>query len=169
MLPQKKIATVILTKNAASQIENCLQSVYGWADEIIIVDGQSTDPTLEICKKYTDKVFIHPFQGSFSEDRNFGADQAKSEWILQLDADERVDEDGPKIPVHCSSPCSDTFVCELLSLSQRRLLNVVTARKCLNIEHLLATTTFASKFKRTYNLYIIHLNEICVNTSVMVQ
>jgi len=83
--------------------------------------------------------------------------------------DERVDEDGPKIPVHCSSPCSDTFVCELLSLSQRRLLNVVTARKCLNIEHLLATTTFASKFKRTYNLYIIHLNEICVNTSVMVQ
>ena len=92
-MTSKKIAAVILTKNAASQIENCLKSVYGWADEIIIVDGQSTDPTLEICKKYTHQIFIRPFQGSFSEDRNFGADQAKSDWILQLDADEIVPKD----------------------------------------------------------------------------
>ncbi|MBI3017548.1 MAG: glycosyltransferase family 2 protein [Deltaproteobacteria bacterium] len=88
-LPYKNLAAVVLTKNAEDKIENCLKSIHGWADEIIIVDGESTDNTLSICKKYTSQIFSRPFK-NFSDDRNFGATQAKSEWILQLDADEIV-------------------------------------------------------------------------------
>ncbi len=85
----KKLATIVLTKNASDKIENCLKSLHGWADEIIIVDGESADNTLQICKQYTDKIFVRSFK-SFAEDRNFGADQAHSDWILQLDADEVI-------------------------------------------------------------------------------
>ena len=53
------------------------------------MDGESTDRTREICSQYTDKVFVKPFK-NFSDDRNFGAHQAQSEWILQIDADEIV-------------------------------------------------------------------------------
>lgn len=87
---KKTLSAVILTKDAQTHMENCLKSLHGWAEEIIIVDGGSTDQTLPICKKYTNQIFNRPFQGSFSDDRNFGADQAKSDWILQLDADEIV-------------------------------------------------------------------------------
>lgn len=85
----KKLAVVVLTKNAENKIENCLKSVHGWADEIVVVDGESTDNTLSICKKYTNQVFSRPFK-SFSDDRNFGAGQTQSEWILQIDADEII-------------------------------------------------------------------------------
>ncbi|MBI3019404.1 MAG: glycosyltransferase family 2 protein [Deltaproteobacteria bacterium] len=88
-LLRKKLAVVVLTKNVEDKIENCLKSVHGWADDIIIVDGESTDNTLAICKKYTSKVFSRPFK-NFSDDRNFGANQAQSDWILQIDADEIV-------------------------------------------------------------------------------
>ncbi|MBI4041341.1 MAG: glycosyltransferase family 2 protein [Deltaproteobacteria bacterium] len=87
---KKSLAVVLLTRNEAQRIETCLESVAGWANEIIIVDGNSTDTTRDICQKYTHKIFVRPFGGSFSEDRNFGAAQATSEWILQLDADEMV-------------------------------------------------------------------------------
>ncbi len=90
---RKTLACVVLTKNAAHQIENCLKSISSWADEIIIVDGASTDNTQAICQKVTPKVFTHPFSGSFGEDRNFGADQSSCDWILQLDADEVVTAD----------------------------------------------------------------------------
>lgn len=86
----KTLSAVILTYNAETQIENCLKSIQGWAQEIIIVDGKSSDKTIDICKKYTNKIYERPFRGSFSEDRNFGADQAMGDWIIQLDADEIV-------------------------------------------------------------------------------
>ncbi|KJJ83353.1 family 2 glycosyl transferase [Candidatus Omnitrophus magneticus] len=60
-----------------------------WADEIIIVDGNSTDNTLAIARKYTDKIITSDFAG-FGEERNKGAEFAKGDWILQLDADEIV-------------------------------------------------------------------------------
>src|SRR3989344_5707400 len=88
-LHSKKLAAIVLTKNASDKIENCLKSLHNWVDEIIIVDGESTDNTLPICKKYTDKIFVRSFK-SFAEDRNFGADQAQSDWILQLVADEII-------------------------------------------------------------------------------
>ncbi len=83
-----KLSVVIITKNAADKIRNCMESIK-WVDEIVIVDGHSTDGTVEIAKEYTDKVIDSEFDG-FGNERNKGAEAASGDWILQLDADEVV-------------------------------------------------------------------------------
>ncbi len=90
------ISAVILSKNSEKKIEKCLSSLKGWADEILLVDGGSTDQTADIAKRYGAKVHVHPFSGSFAEERNFGTDKASSEWVLQLDSDEIVTDNFKK-------------------------------------------------------------------------
>jgi len=87
------ISVVILTFNEEKNIEECLKSVHDWADEIFVVDSYSTDKTLEIAKKYTDKIYQHPFV-DYAKQRNwaFANLPIKNEWILNLDADHRIDE-----------------------------------------------------------------------------
>ena len=94
-----KISACIVAYNEEKVIERCLKSVYGFVDEIILVhDGECSDKTLEIAKKYTDKIFIQPHIGIAEPHRSFSYRQASNEWILQLDADEYIDEaDKPKI------------------------------------------------------------------------
>ena len=66
----------------------CLESVQ-WADEVIVLDSFSKDKTVEISKRYTDKVFQSEWQG-FSKSKNLCIEKASCEWILNIDADERV-------------------------------------------------------------------------------
>ncbi len=82
------VSVVILTKNREQKIARCLDSVK-WADEIIVVDDESTDRTVKIAHKYTDKVFIKKMdiQGRH---RNWAYSQAKNPWVLSLDSDEVV-------------------------------------------------------------------------------
>ncbi|KPJ69458.1 hypothetical protein AMJ44_03835 [candidate division WOR-1 bacterium DG_54_3] len=87
-----EISVVIATKNEERNIRDCLESVK-WADEIIIVDDASSDKTVEVCKVYTDKIFINDSKGSFHKNKNFGLEKAVGDWILSLDADERIPED----------------------------------------------------------------------------
>lgn len=82
------ISVVVITKNEEANICECLQSV-SWCDDIVIVDAESKDATAALAKKFTAKVFIKPWSG-FSEAKTFGVAQAKYDWILWLDADERV-------------------------------------------------------------------------------
>ncbi|MBN2000461.1 glycosyltransferase family 2 protein [candidate division KSB1 bacterium] len=82
------ISVILITLNEEKNIDACLQSVQ-WADEIVVVDSFSTDRTIEIVKNYTDKVILHPFDG-YAENKNLALDRTTSEWILWLDADERV-------------------------------------------------------------------------------
>jgi (heptosyl)LPS beta-1,4-glucosyltransferase len=82
------IAAVIITKNEERNIEACLRSV-AWVDQAIVVDACSEDRTASIAKRHTDNVFIRPWPG-FGPQKNYGIDQAAAEWILILDADERV-------------------------------------------------------------------------------
>jgi len=96
MTKNYSISAVILSKNSEKKIEKCLSSLKGWADEILLVDGGSTDKTSEIAKRYDAKVYIHPFSGSFAQERNFGTDKASSDWVLQLDSDEIVTENFKK-------------------------------------------------------------------------
>jgi glycosyltransferase involved in cell wall biosynthesis len=86
------LSVVILTKNEEKNIEACLRSVKGWADEIIVVDDQSSDETVNIARRYTDKVFTKKMQVEGSQ-RNWAYAQAKNKWVLSLDADERVSEE----------------------------------------------------------------------------
>ena len=82
------ITICLIVKNEESMLAQCLQSVI-YADEIIIVDTGSTDNTVEIAKKYTDKVFTdYKWNDDFAEARNYALSKATSEWVLSIDADE---------------------------------------------------------------------------------
>ncbi len=84
-----KISAVIIVKNEEKKIALCLGSLK-WADEVIVVDGFSTDGTVETARSFGAKVIMRKFTGSFADDRNAGLDEAKNDWVLQLDADEVV-------------------------------------------------------------------------------
>jgi len=83
-----KLSVMILTKNEESCIADCLESVK-WADEIIVVDDESTDKTVEIVKKYNAKIFFRKMDIE-GKHRNWGYAQAQNQWVLSLDADEVV-------------------------------------------------------------------------------
>ncbi|MFL9650014.1 glycosyltransferase family 2 protein [Exiguobacterium chiriqhucha] len=85
-----KISAVIITKNEEANLEECLKSLH-WVDEIIIVDSYSTDSTKEIARKYTPYVYERSWTG-YTDQRNYGATKATNEWILSIDADERITE-----------------------------------------------------------------------------
>ncbi len=84
----KKISVTIITKNEKDKIRDCLESVK-WADEIVVVDSFSTDNTVSICREYTDKVYQREWPGHI-EQKNRAIDLTSNQWVLSLDADERI-------------------------------------------------------------------------------
>lgn len=84
-----KLSVVISAYNEENKIEACLQSV-SFADEIVFVDNTSTDETQKIAKKYTKIIQTVPNRVMLNTNKNIGFSKAKSEWILSLDADERI-------------------------------------------------------------------------------
>jgi glycosyltransferase involved in cell wall biosynthesis len=85
------IATVTITKNEEANIHACLESLK-WVNEMIVVDAESSDRTVELAKAYTPKVFVRAWPG-YGPQKNFAMDQATAEWILIVDADERVSDE----------------------------------------------------------------------------
>ncbi len=83
------ISVVIITKNEASRIRDCLDSVKGWAKEIIVVDDESNDATRQIAASFTDKIHIRRMDIE-GRHRNWAYAQAECSWVLSLDADERL-------------------------------------------------------------------------------
>jgi glycosyltransferase involved in cell wall biosynthesis len=84
----EKISAVIIAGNEEKNIADCLESVR-WADEIIVVDSESNDKTVEISKRYTGKVFVRKWEG-YASQKTYSMERAGNEWVLSLDADERV-------------------------------------------------------------------------------
>lgn len=82
------ISVIVITKNEEKMIKGCLESVK-WADEIIIADNGSTDNTLDLAKKYTDKIFEYD-DLDFASLRNKAMEKATGDWVLYVDADERI-------------------------------------------------------------------------------
>ena len=82
------LSVVIITLNEEAKIKDCLESV-AWADEIVLVDSFSKDNTVEIARNYTDKIYQREFAG-FGDQKNFALSKASGDWILAIDADERV-------------------------------------------------------------------------------
>ena len=83
-----ELSVIIITKNEGLNIRACLESV-AWADEIVVVDSGSTDDTVAICREYTSHVYIHDWPG-FGAQKNRALSYASKNWVLSLDADERV-------------------------------------------------------------------------------
>ncbi|MGC9167792.1 MAG: glycosyltransferase family 2 protein [Desulfurella sp.] len=82
------IGCAIITYNEEDSIERTLKSV-DFCDEIVIVDSYSTDETVDIAKKYTDKIYFNKFI-SYGEQKNFAIERLSTDWILSIDADEVV-------------------------------------------------------------------------------
>jgi len=87
-----KLTVVVLTKNEEANIDECLSSVRGWVDEIIVIDDESLDKTKELAKKYTDRI-ISKKMDIEGKHRNWAYTQARNEWVLSLDADEQVSQE----------------------------------------------------------------------------
>ena len=83
-----KISVTVITKDEEKNISDCLKSVE-WADEIIVVDSESSDRTVELAKKFTDKVITRKWEGYVPQKRH-ALSLASNEWVLSLDADERI-------------------------------------------------------------------------------
>jgi len=82
------LSVIIITKNEARNIEACLKSV-NWADEIVVVDSGSTDGTVELCRPYTDKILVTDWPG-YGAQKQRALEMATGDWVLSIDADERV-------------------------------------------------------------------------------
>ncbi|HSS30772.1 MAG TPA: glycosyltransferase family 2 protein [Nitrospiraceae bacterium] len=85
------VACVVITKNEEANIQDCLKSAQ-WTNELLVVDAESRDRTVELARACGAKVSVRPWAG-FGLQKNFGMAQASSDWILILDADERVTEE----------------------------------------------------------------------------
>lgn len=86
----QKLSVVLATFNEEKNLDDCLESIKDIASEIIIVDGSSTDNTIKIAKKYGAKVTVTGNPSIFHINKQKAIEMATSDWILQLDADERV-------------------------------------------------------------------------------
>jgi len=84
-----KISACIISYNEEEKIEDCLKSLQGVADEIVVVDSLSNDTTKEIAKRYTDKIYDQAFLGHV-EQKNLAVSRASNNWIISLDCDERL-------------------------------------------------------------------------------
>jgi glycosyltransferase involved in cell wall biosynthesis len=87
-MSRARLSVVVVVQNEEERIRACLEAA-GWADELIVVDAESSDKTATIARELTDHVFVRPWPG-FAAQKNFGVEQAHGDWILSLDADEIV-------------------------------------------------------------------------------
>ena len=85
----QKITVAIICKNEEKNIGSCLEAVR-WADEIVVVDSGSTDGTLEIARRFTDRVYVHDDWQGFGPQRQIAENYATHNWILAIDSDEVV-------------------------------------------------------------------------------
>ena len=82
------LSVTVITFNESANIQAALESVR-WADEIVVVDSESTDDTVAIARRFTDKVFVRPWPGYVAQ-KTFAAEQATHDWVLSIDADEAI-------------------------------------------------------------------------------
>lgn len=86
--PRARVSCTVVCQNEEAQIARCLDTVR-WCDEIVVVDGGSRDRTVEIARRYTDRVVINRWPG-YRAQKQFALEAASCDWVLNVDADERV-------------------------------------------------------------------------------
>ena len=158
------LSLCMITRNEGLLLENCLNSVKGLVDEIIIVDTGSTDNTKEIAGKFTGKIFDFEWNDDFAAARNESIKHAASDWILILDADEELDENGKeKIKEAIRNPKA-----EIYSLPQLHYTNkFVNQAGFIEIDHPDFKGCFISQvirlFKKMEGLHF----DYCVHETVL--
>jgi glycosyltransferase involved in cell wall biosynthesis len=99
------ISAIVITKNEEKMINDCLESLK-FCDEIVVVDNSSIDSTVKIARGFTDKIFSINMN-DFSEMRNLGKEKARNDWLLYIDADERVSDSLRKKIIKLTSKTED--------------------------------------------------------------
>jgi len=84
------LSAIVITMNEEKRIGACLESLAGLADEIVVLDSGSQDKTLDIARKYTDKVFISDDWPGFGKQKQSAQAYTSGDWIISIDADEVV-------------------------------------------------------------------------------
>lgn len=108
------VSVILITKNEAGNIRDCLQSV-SWADEIIVVDSGSTDGTPQIAKEMGALVYSHDWPG-FGPQKNRALAYASKDWVFSIDADERVTpEQRAELERAMQDGLADGYFCPRLS------------------------------------------------------
>lgn len=149
-----KITVCIICKNEQEKISQCLDSV-SWADEIVIIDSGSTDNTVEIAKKYTDKIFDYQDWPGFGKQRQRAEKHASYDWILAIDCDEVI-----------SPELKDEIQKQLTSISDNDVLffNRLTHFCGKFIYH---SGWYPSRIARIYNKTKFGYNDKLVHESVL--
>jgi len=148
-LPSKKpsISVCLIAKNEEKFLDRCLQSVKPIADEIIFVDTGSTDRTLEIARKYTEKIWIHPWNDNFSEARNHYLKYATGDWIFQIDADEElVREDIPNVFKAIQDERIDAILIQIVNTSRKE-----SSKGVFNVERIFRNNRIIHYEGRVHN------------------
>lgn len=113
-----RLSVVVATRNEEENIGRCLESIKTIADEMIIVDEESTDKTAGIAKSFGAQVYVEPHHEIFHITKQIALEKAKGQWILQLDADEVVTKDlaeeieaviGERSNTHCDMEKQNLF------------------------------------------------------------
>ncbi|HPG37919.1 MAG TPA: glycosyltransferase [bacterium] len=112
------LSLCMIVKNEEKFLPQCLESVQGVVDEIVIVDTGSTDRTVEIATRYNARVYHHPWEGNFSKARNISLSYATCDWILVIDADEKLERaDIPLLKYALQSDKYNVIFCSVISAS----------------------------------------------------
>lgn len=85
------ISAALIVRNEERFLEDCLESICRHVNEIVLVDTGSVDKTVPIAERYACRILHHPWSGDFSAARNLGLEAARHDWILYIDADERLE------------------------------------------------------------------------------
>jgi tetratricopeptide (TPR) repeat protein len=151
-LGEETISLCMIVKNEEAMLAQCLESVSGIVDEIIIVDTGSEDRTVEIAKRYGARVYHHPWENDFSLARNQSLGYATCDWIFILDADEvLVKEDFAKLRLSTHIP-------------DMNVISVSVHNKHLVTGEITSFLPSVRLWRRKLNLYyegIVH-NQLCL-------
>ncbi len=91
-----KLSFAIIGHNEAELLEGCLESIKDIADEIVYVDCQSSDRSIDVARKYTDKIFLKENNFNLNVNKQFAIDNCSGDWIFYIDPDERITEEVKK-------------------------------------------------------------------------
>ena len=87
-MARAELSIILIAQNESARLAACLDSVK-WADEIVVVDGGSSDDTVAIARRFTDRVFVNPWPG-YAAQKQWSLERATREWVFSIDADEVV-------------------------------------------------------------------------------
>ncbi len=110
---RRSLAAMIICCNEADRIEDCLRSLSGWVDEIVVLDSGSSDDTVAIARRYTDKIWVTDWPG-YGAQRNRALQKVTSEWVLVVDADERATPElRAEVDARLSDPALDRTLLQI--------------------------------------------------------